>query len=450
MDDYTRTILQPPEVNAFLNCDTALASSLAARVHYRSLEKAKYPPFPDLKEDQNIGIADHPIPEQVFMPDDAFMLYQPLPRDLPAVPNKDTLILLAAYYGNVDRYVRLRRPRMIEHERAHCIRGVYHSTTFAKWWSVQPDVRDYPGLLAACHARFIMVSDLTWLDQTDPPLPYLIWWPIRPTNYTVFALWLRKPEMAQAVAHACIYSNYEELFRRIKPRYSRALVKQAELEYDTNPFYCNYFRQDSEQPASPRPDPDMVHDPETAIYTATGFRDVPKHIIPDCIDGIRMQPFYEDGIYEGIRVDHSDVDLFMCTSPERLNKMSAMSETAVSRVLYFDEVDAWEEANKPSSDDDDDSIYSDVIRENFSRPYRRHFSHWFVEPSHADGGTHQSTGSEEEGESDAEGGGGERNATSNKGDDIEENQGSSVNAQGSSLNGLPSSSETDMSAKSCD
>ncbi len=39
-------------------------------------------------------------------------LSQRLPLDLPTV-DKDLLILMAAYYGDIDRYERLRRPSMI-------------------------------------------------------------------------------------------------------------------------------------------------------------------------------------------------------------------------------------------------------------------------------------------------------------------------------------------------
>ncbi len=58
------------------------------------------------------------------------LLYEPLPADLPTV-QKDILILMAAYQGNVDRFARLRRPKRIVKETACCVRGIYHNTFFA-------------------------------------------------------------------------------------------------------------------------------------------------------------------------------------------------------------------------------------------------------------------------------------------------------------------------------
>lgn len=55
------------------------------------------------------------------------LFYSPLPVDLPNV-NKDLLILHAAFSGNIDRYVRLRRPIMADQEAPCIVRGIYHST----------------------------------------------------------------------------------------------------------------------------------------------------------------------------------------------------------------------------------------------------------------------------------------------------------------------------------
>lgn len=44
---------------------------------------------------------------------------------------------MAAYKGNLDRYIRLRRPRMLKEEFEAVIRGIYHNTTLTKWWSLQ-------------------------------------------------------------------------------------------------------------------------------------------------------------------------------------------------------------------------------------------------------------------------------------------------------------------------
>ena len=66
-------------------------------------------------------------------PHEIKLLHSPLPPDLPTT-NKDILILMAAYEGNIDRYVRLRRPFFIRNELNCLVRGIYNSTTFARWW----------------------------------------------------------------------------------------------------------------------------------------------------------------------------------------------------------------------------------------------------------------------------------------------------------------------------
>lgn len=83
---------------------------------------------------------------------------------------------MAAYYGDVNRYVRLRRPRMIDNE-IYCIaRGIYHNPIFAKWWSLQPDEnRNF--FDDAIAARFIMSDDASRItpDLDATRLPYCIW-----------------------------------------------------------------------------------------------------------------------------------------------------------------------------------------------------------------------------------------------------------------------------------
>jgi hypothetical protein len=60
--------------------------------------------------------------------------YNPLPLDLPTV-KKDLLLLMAAYDGSIDRYVRLCRPSVTSIEVPCVIRGICHHTMFARWWS---------------------------------------------------------------------------------------------------------------------------------------------------------------------------------------------------------------------------------------------------------------------------------------------------------------------------
>jgi len=98
-----------------------------------------------------------------WSPEVLHLLFTPLPADLPTA-HKDPLILSAAYYGDIDRYARLKRPEMVEFELECVVRGMYHNTMFAKWWSLQPrgskDIEAYE-IGRAVEARFIMNNDLS-------------------------------------------------------------------------------------------------------------------------------------------------------------------------------------------------------------------------------------------------------------------------------------------------
>ncbi|KAM3536791.1 hypothetical protein ARSEF1564_010287 [Beauveria bassiana] len=97
-----------------------------------------HPGFEDATFDitEDLCIDELASPEPTFGPADLAMaayLAKPLPADLPA-GNKNVLILAAAYSGNMDRYARLRRPRMVDGEAACVARGIYHNPFFATWW----------------------------------------------------------------------------------------------------------------------------------------------------------------------------------------------------------------------------------------------------------------------------------------------------------------------------
>lgn len=153
LDDYTRTIRDAPLAGACLDGDTAVFSTLECRrslVQYLSPGESWY--F-DLTEDGSID--DHDSYSNYYSgtlkSNEAWLLHSPLPFDLPAV-NKDTLILMAAYEGHLDRYARLCRPKLVQNEGFCVVWDIYHSTASAKWWSLPMESRDLrcnlpPGVL---------------------------------------------------------------------------------------------------------------------------------------------------------------------------------------------------------------------------------------------------------------------------------------------------------------
>lgn len=105
-----------------------------------------------------------------------YLLYMLLPTDLPMI-NKDLLIFMAAYYGNIERYARLRRPNNWVPTEVECVvRGIYHNTIFAKWWSLQPRELNMD-IERAIHAHFIMNNNLSQITPDSKFLPYCIWYP---------------------------------------------------------------------------------------------------------------------------------------------------------------------------------------------------------------------------------------------------------------------------------
>jgi hypothetical protein len=235
MGDYTRAINHyHPRSPAFMNGDTAVRSILDVTVSMKDYYDFGHPFF-DIAEDAHVselGTYRYFLDLQDTLPSEHVkLLYKPLPPYLPiSTKVKDPLILIAAYERNLDRYLRLRRPIMVEHERLAVLRGIYHNTTFAKWWSLQDNDRMDWDIKAAILARFIMVNDLSHITKTSPePLyvPGMIWWPLIPREETLEELARRRPDMKLQVAMACIAGNYKRLWDKLALEPSRQLWRHA-------------------------------------------------------------------------------------------------------------------------------------------------------------------------------------------------------------------------------
>ncbi|WYZ38472.1 hypothetical protein EsH8_III_000386 [Colletotrichum jinshuiense] len=247
MNDYNRTVnLHAPTAGACLNNDTAVRSSLqfAKTTNASQLDTIETHYF-DIQEDGHAGPSLWPTPEwSTLEARFAELAYMPLPRDLPAV-NKDILILMAAWDGNIERYSRLRRPVMIHNELSAVIRGIYHHTPFARWLAMRADdlfsVRSDANTLIwqAIHARFIMNGDLSRINsETDgDKLPAFFWWPHHPHEDTLRELVWRRPDLRHQVTLACIASSYQSLYDELT---NGTVPTKQQLEMATqalNPHY---------------------------------------------------------------------------------------------------------------------------------------------------------------------------------------------------------------------
>ena len=244
MNDYTRSVAANPRKGAHLNGDTAVCRSLDIKQEFRTarapdhIDKEGKPRYIwrsrgfdinvfDITEDMNIeemsktGIKG---PLLVTSPAVLELLSSPLPTDLPTV-DKDLLILMAAYYGDIDRYIRLRRPKPLVQEVECCVRGIYHNTMFALWWARQEQsdtsrtISDH--IRQAISARMIMNNVIARMEKKEFDDPYLIWYPCIAAESTYRELFRIRPSMSPQILRACIAGNYLDLFEEtlaeIKP-----------------------------------------------------------------------------------------------------------------------------------------------------------------------------------------------------------------------------------------
>lgn len=241
VDDYTRTVSETPRSGACLNADTAVCTTLENKQKFSIADDmdAEYvdededgEPFYfvehmghkintfNITEDTNIDVYD----TQVRRATDSSLLdllTSPLPFDLPII-DKDLLILMAAYYGDIDRYVRLRRPEPVSRETDCCIRGIYHNTMFACWWSKELERPSRASHISyridqAVSARMIMNNVLHRMQAPSRQHgdPYMIWYPSIAAESTYRKLFRLRASMATQVLRACIAGGYTDLFKEV-------------------------------------------------------------------------------------------------------------------------------------------------------------------------------------------------------------------------------------------
>ncbi|KAF1822712.1 uncharacterized protein K489DRAFT_401284 [Dissoconium aciculare CBS 342.82] len=170
------------------------------------------------------------------VPELATLLSEPLPKHLPII-EKDLLIQMAAYHGNVERYSRLRRPRKIRGETACLLHGILHHAQFARWVVKQPDLYEGGHVPPACHARLIMKNILSSVNTPtirQDELPYQIWYPDLAAESTYRALYDLHPCMASQILRACIVGQYYPLFEHVLSRTSpdEAVLYEAKRHFD--------------------------------------------------------------------------------------------------------------------------------------------------------------------------------------------------------------------------
>lgn len=356
LDDYTRSVNQTPRSPAFMNGDTAVRSTLDVSVAMEDFAKFGDGYF-DIAEDRHISeTSSHATfaQSQALAPEHVELFYTPLPSHLPTI-TKDPLIVMAAYEGNLDRYVRLRRPRMLDEEYGAILRGIYHNTTFAKWWSLQEIPHYQQCIRTATIARFIMVNDLSHITKTSPQpndMPGMIWWPLIPAERTLEVLAERRPDMLLQVAMACIAGDYRLLWDKLAPEPCEQLWEQAGprntslLRKPIRNYYVEYLERRAAE---------LGEDVRYLPDSPPGI--VPTRAHDQCMDAARLdkEPTttnvarqvylpatmggdWEGSVYNarGAEVNAAQWELHMCSSEEVRAKIRESDESDGVFSLYND------------------------------------------------------------------------------------------------------------------
>lgn len=372
MDDYTKTVEidnPQPARNYGLNGDTAVVSTLHLKRSFQLIRNQDFrfsedrsrlaaragiyyevaPSYFNITEDWNIDEytctdddEDDHRPNRPSSEAMLELLWSPLPFDLPW-GDKDLLILMAAYHGDVDRYARLRRPHYVSRTERHClVRGIYHNTAFARWCSIHLTGAAGSRLTtAAITARFIMSNDLSRVsdagvddsnDNNDKQhdLPRQIWYPQLAAESTYRELVLRQPRaMLGPVAHACVIAGYRALWDelvvvgdRVEPY--QELVEECRVSHDRH--YLDSLREscarrgiiDADDADADGPDVwgrPSPQGPFTAIAQQvwnirTVLVGTPRVDHVECDNTIEDEPT----MYDGLRVRVPVMDLFIAGS----------------------------------------------------------------------------------------------------------------------------------------
>lgn len=253
MNDYTRQIdVKHPRAGAVLDGNTAVCSYLNQRRKLPSWcllsdyddtfwldRKGNF----NITEDWSFDLRKSRTPDPG---DPEPLLIAPLPTHLPPV-DKDLLICLAAYNGDLDRYSRLRRPHMVRLELECVIRGIYHNTFFAIWWASQVNQKTDREIFDAIAARYVMNGELTQIEKlsrikTCPCRPEMIWYPEVASTRTYVSLVEKYPEMWESVARALMVSldpSAQAAFEKLDPEPTLLLVYEAAAS--PNPFFKHFF-----------------------------------------------------------------------------------------------------------------------------------------------------------------------------------------------------------------
>ncbi|KAL5048110.1 hypothetical protein BDW71DRAFT_196484 [Aspergillus fruticulosus] len=175
----------------------------------------------DIEEDKYIGLhsdeADIARYDE-FNPQEATLSWEPLPLDIPTM-KKNMLFQMAAFEGNVDRCARLISRRSQK--------DIFSDEVEMLCVAEIADKERYKSQ-AAINARRIMIGGVGTFTKDTPCLPWLIWYPLKRPENSLYSLSKRCPSMHVQIVIACIYATYKGLYERLNLRPCIALMETAE------------------------------------------------------------------------------------------------------------------------------------------------------------------------------------------------------------------------------
>ncbi|KAF5986190.1 hypothetical protein FCOIX_1678 [Fusarium coicis] len=172
--------------------------------------------LPCIEEDIHLSLEDQDLDERhgTLADDEAKLLYNPLPRDLPTV--KKTFV------DTDDRPRRRHRtlcPARQLWKDINATRPRLYHPWFLTSHYVFP-IRYVWDFQRAIMARRIMLNDASVYEEGWPsgvPMPYIIWWPLQPQPDMLGLLAMKVSEMKRRCVAAAIVCDYENVYKSLDP-----------------------------------------------------------------------------------------------------------------------------------------------------------------------------------------------------------------------------------------
>lgn len=203
---------------------------------------------------------------------------------------------------------------MLFKETACVVRGIYHNTMFAKWWSLQihkPDGVRGRAIERAITARFIMNNDISRVTSTtdERDLPYLMWYPDALSANVLVELARVKPHIAGQAAHACIALDYEAAYRQIAAKPDSHQLQEAYLS--RNSFYhADLTKRARELGVDAGASPSFLS-MDFQLFSNSDLRE-PRTEKPHITRGLDSIIVNVGGIYNGEQAILSRVERYVC------------------------------------------------------------------------------------------------------------------------------------------